>query len=163
MRAGSVCFVPVCSNGGGFCSICSKCSKIETCRMLQNAGVVGFGGGVWARCKCLFFKEREREYYIYLYIEREVEGEKRACSTNTRKVYITPKVNLRGTSIYNEINDACCSPSPCFPDHTILEHWNIGTKPCFYFANHKLALFQPKNSLGTNGTNVLEQIFSAAC
>jgi hypothetical protein len=34
----------------------------------------------------------------------------------------------RGASIYNEINDACCTPSLAWQIHTLLEHWNIGTK-----------------------------------
>lgn len=34
-------FVP---RQGLFCSICSKCSKIETCLFLQNSGIGGLGG-----------------------------------------------------------------------------------------------------------------------
>ena len=34
----------------------------------------------------------------------------------------------RGTSFYFFLNDACCPPSLAWQIHTLLEHWNIGTK-----------------------------------
>lgn len=34
----------------------------------------------------------------------------------------------RGTSFYFFLNDACCTPSLAWQIHTLLEHWNIGTK-----------------------------------